>query len=276
MAPYSSQPQLSGRLRVEWAPTSSSSHSCISSSRTDSEDIAQFAGNTIQECIQHHKRCKREFVNKKSQDYLPLRFVDVKDCQDGFIDIVSTTKFSSTRVEYLALSHCWGGKVDVKLTKATVANPRLNLKALPPTFRDAVQITHKLRTRYIWIDSLCILQDDEDEWAVQSIDMGLVYANARCVISATASTDAEGGCYRPRDLWRNTLALYEKGGWQLAIHREAQLPDLFRDKVKTSPVRRRGWTLQEHCLASRTLHFVFGCVLFECNEFITSILACDK
>lgn len=260
---------LRGRLGVEWSAKTSTSHSCIGSFRTDSEEVARFTRDTIQECKQHHEHCKQEFVNEQSKRFLPLRFVDVKGYQNGFIDIVSTTNISPG-VEYLALSHCWGGRVNLKLTKATATDSRVSLTVLPSTFRDAVDITCKLGARYIWIDSLCIVQDDLDEWAAQSVDMGLVYANAKCVISATASGNPGGGCYYPRDLWRNPMVLLEKGALQLTIHREARLLDLFIEKVSMSPIRRRGWTLQEHFLANRTLHFVAGCVLFECNEFITS------
>ena len=110
------------------------------------------------------------------------------------------------------------------------------MTALPPNFRDAVSITRKLGMRYIWIDSVCIVQDDEKEWELQSTYMGLIYANTRCVISATASKDTEGGCYRPRDLYRSALVLREKGDEQLAVYRKARLSELFREKVDRSPV----------------------------------------
>jgi len=98
--------------------------------------------------------------------------------------------------------------------------------------------------------------------------MGLIYANARCVISATASKDTEGSCYLPRDLYRSALMICEKGDNRyLAVHREAQLSELFKEKVNRS---QRGWTFREQCLSSRTLHFTSGCVLFEYNEFIAS------
>ncbi|KIM94483.1 hypothetical protein OIDMADRAFT_82724, partial [Oidiodendron maius Zn] len=74
------------------------------------------------------------------------------------------------------------------------------LKSLTKTFQHAVQITRALKVRYLWIDSLCIVQDDDGEWESQSANMGLVYANAKCVISASASRDSNGGCFMPKDL----------------------------------------------------------------------------
>jgi len=59
--------ETSKRLRVEWSPKSSHTHRCATSSRTDSEDIAQLANGVIQQCIQHHTLCKREFVDKESR-----------------------------------------------------------------------------------------------------------------------------------------------------------------------------------------------------------------
>ena len=110
--------ETSKRLRVEWSPKSSHTHKCATSPRADSEDIAQLANGVIQQCIQHHTLCKREFVDKESRGYLPLRLVDAQDCENGVVDIISTAKFPKRAVEYLASSHYWGGKAGVKLMKA--------------------------------------------------------------------------------------------------------------------------------------------------------------
>jgi hypothetical protein len=70
--------------------------------------------------------------------------------------------------------------------------------ALPLTFEDAIVATRRLGARYIWIDSLCIIQDDPADWERESSSMADVYRNATCNIAASAAHDSNGGLYRDR------------------------------------------------------------------------------
>ncbi len=75
--------------------------------------------------------------------------------------------------EYAALSHCWGMAQPTCLNKDTVADLMKGVKTdtLPRSFRDAIWLAHELSIPYIWIDRLCILQDDPEDWARESADM---------------------------------------------------------------------------------------------------------
>lgn len=196
---------------------------------------------------------------------------------DGTISLVSTGDLKLEEdVTYSALSHCWGGKVDVRLTKTNQDEMRnIQIQSLPKNFQDAIAATRKLGMRYLWIDSLCIVQNNDEEWHSESKNMGLIYANAKCVISATASKDANGGCFLPRDLRYNNCVVHNspKEDAVLVVHASKEPPKLealFKQKVDEAPLTRRGWTFQERYLASRVVHFCDGHILFECQKLMAS------
>lgn len=72
------------------------------------------------------------------------------------------------------------------------------LSQMPQTFVDAISVTRHLGIRYIWIDSLCIYQDDAEDWSRESARMCAVYSNAHLVIAANRSSDCSGGCFHVR------------------------------------------------------------------------------
>jgi hypothetical protein len=102
---------------------------------------------------------------------------------------------------YLALSHCWGvSTINERLT-TTLATLEIRLKSIPMSlmpanFYDATIITRKLGYRYLWIDSLCIIQDSTEDWETESQNMGNIYMNASLTIAAGAAKDSDGGMLR--------------------------------------------------------------------------------
>ena len=92
--------------------------------------------------------------------------------------------------DYFALSYCWGtdrGKTVAKTTRETLLpfHDQIDVKALPKTFQDAIQVVRSLGYRYLWIDSLCIVHDDPDDFGKECIQMGKIYANSICTISVS-------------------------------------------------------------------------------------------
>jgi hypothetical protein len=102
--------------------------------------------------------------------------------------------------QYAALSHCWGSGPRLTTTKSNWSKLALNVSfnALPPLFQDAVIITRQLGLRYIWIDSLCIIQDSLRDWETESSKMGSIYQNSYITISATNSSDGSAKCLAAR------------------------------------------------------------------------------
>ena len=81
----------------------------------------------------------------------------------------------------------------------------ISMRSLPRTFRDAVVATRKLSIRYLWIDSLCIIQDDENDCQRESSYMVSIFQNEYLTLAATASSDNSGGCFRADPSLHTTL-----------------------------------------------------------------------
>jgi heterokaryon incompatibility protein (HET) len=98
---------------------------------------------------------------------------------------------------YIALSHCWGTTHRLTLTRANLNTLKdgIVISQLPATFRDAIYLAGALKIRYVWIDSLCIVQDDVADWEVEASKMGDVYANSYLSVAALSSTDDSSGCF---------------------------------------------------------------------------------
>ena len=175
------------------------------------------------------------------------------------------------KVDYIALSYCWGGEIDSRLLKANISAKMesIYVNDLPKNFQHAVSITRQLGYEYLWIDSLCIVQDDESEWEQESAKMGLVYSNATCVISAVGSASSHGGCFFPKDRMHQDVVLRHNTDFTLTVRSwirdDKILGKLFQENVEQAPLTSRGWAFQERILAKRVLHFSRSCVLFECN-----------
>jgi hypothetical protein len=133
---------------------------------------------------------------------------------------------------------------------------------LPKTSRDVIYVCRYLGLGYLWIDSLCILQDSAEDWEIESSAMARVYGDADLNIAATSAKDGSVGCFfnRTRN-WRCQIRLNSGDG-------EA-LYDCFHDGMlgpAKNLLRRRDWVVQEGYLSRRTLHFSEDQVFWECNE----------
>jgi hypothetical protein len=222
----------------------------------------QFAGEADDEGA----RLKAKYTEGKSE--LPTRVIDVEAFEDG-VRLVET-KSVGGRGCYIALSHVWGKSQHLTTETATYKDrlTSILLSTLPKTFKDAVVITRRLGVRYLWIDSLCVIQDSVSDWMQESARMASVYMNAYVTISATSASDGDGGCFIPRQTPPSSVSLsyvspssdIPDGSW--TIHNRT--PGWDRN-VRRSVLASRAWTLQEKYLARRTLHFATDQVSFECK-----------
>ncbi|VTO83975.1 unnamed protein product [Fusarium graminearum] len=141
----------------------------------------------IEACERLHERCS------EVTQFTPFRLLDL---QPGAQDCVQLAYASNVRYSYL--SHCWGSTRSKHLTTQgnILANESgIPLLEFPKTFQDAVYITKALGIRYLWIDTFCIIQDDEKDWETQASLMAAIYENAYITIAAGASDDDDGGFF---------------------------------------------------------------------------------
>ena len=156
------------------------------------------------------------------------------------------------KVEYLTLSHCWGCAYILRLLECTllVFQTEIPVSELPQSFLDAMMKTAELGYKYIWIDSLCIIQDSTEDWIREATLMGKVYSYAVCTIAAVAASNSHDGLFQDRSALtilpcqlRPPDETQELGLYICPVH---QLPE---------PLHARAWVFQERCLSPRTLNF---------------------
>jgi hypothetical protein len=142
-------------------------------------------------------------------------------------------------------------------------------ESLSPLFQDAVIIVRQLGLRYIWIDSLCIIQDSVRDWETESAKMGDIYENSYVTIAATSSGDGSARCLLER---RKAVNLsYQNTTGRKAVIRARLIEDhhpKVSEKEPANPLGRlatRAWALQEHVLSTRVLHYTDTELLFECK-----------
>ncbi|CAI6338355.1 unnamed protein product [Periconia digitata] len=235
-------------------------------SNSGSDDTFNFARRCIQDCMTNpsHANCR---LPSKSSGSSPRRLVDVGRAAAP-IRLIDTQGKS---FEYAALSHCWGSAPSLTATKSNWKKLASNIpfEALPPLFQDTVVIVRQLGLRYIWIDSLCIIQDSVRDWETESAKMGGIYENSYVTISATSSGDGNARCLVDRQ--KPVRLRYENTNGKETVIRARKTREHHPDKHESTPAKpvgrlmTRSWTLQEHVLSTRVLHYTDTELLFECR-----------
>lgn len=146
------------------------------------------------------------------------------------------------------------------------------MSQLPKTLSNAVKTVRHLGIRYLWVDSLCICQDDPEDWARESSRMADVYSNAYLVIAANRSADASGGCFHSRTAQPSCQV--DLPGYADNVHVRfvfiSDEIDWDQAGFPDEPLSKRAWGLQERVLARRVLHFNSRQLYYECDEGIVS------
>lgn len=183
---------------------------------------------------------------------------------------------------YMTLSHCWGDPKHkpLTLTLDTLAPFKKGIpwNTLPKTFADAIVFTRNMGIRYIWIDSLCIIQDCTDDWESQSGVMCEVYSGSYLNLAATGAADSRGGLFAERDersvqpLRIAQLPPPGQASPSNSVVRYYDVVDIreWYREVEDAPLCRRGWIIQERALARRSLHFGKRQLHWECTSMQAS------
>jgi len=151
----------------------------------------------IDHCRSSHAHCATiQAAEDAGKATFPARLIELN--HNG----TSNARLSSPshRVPYVALTHCWGTSVQSTTTTENLRlrQQQLDVSDLVQTIQDAVSMTLALKFDYLWIDSICIVQDDRREWAIESMKMADIYSEAELVIAATSTTDCANGFLHTR------------------------------------------------------------------------------
>jgi len=222
----------------------------------------------ITKCISLHPKCAA------FEKALPTRVLDVSDNK------ISLYISQHELQPYVSLSHCWG-------TSPIIQTYRFNIQSrvhsiswddLSKTFQDAIIVTRELGLRYLWIDSLCIVQDDPMDWARESGNMASIYEGAHIVLAASDARDGYDGFLTPRSVAPPPKSIYQgsnvDGETYIVRAREGDhhrwygdlLPRRSQIPSDSSPLSTRGWAFQERLLATRYVQFRAQELIWECKS----------
>ncbi len=234
--------------------------------RTDSLEALEKINGWIANCFDECAYCDSPELPE-----LPSRVIDVS-MSDGIVRLVETNK---TRAKYICLSHCWGLEQIITTTKSTYEDRKkaIDWEQLSRTFQDAITLTKRLGFDYVWIDSICIVQDDARDWEIESAKMASIYSNGQLTIAATHSSSGRGGLFSQHS----------------DVKVQGQTPDgedyclFFRQVIDhqvdmmvhgngwdstalTFPLLSRAWLYQERMLSTRVIHFGRHEMFYECKS----------
>ena len=214
-----------------------------------------FIKSAFDDCAVNHPECK------PLRNHYPGRLIDVGD-EARNPRLIETSNRILQGASYATLSHCWGS---VHSSTATVKNIKqlckeIPLDSLPLTFREAILVTRELNIPYIWIDSLCILQDDREDWSKEANKMKYTYSSSAITISALDAENCTYGCFvKPdSDIFssvRKRAQVTQFSAPVLGTHVPMQIRVQGGDirHPQRAILRTRGWTLQEELLSHREI-----------------------
>lgn len=216
------------------------------------ENLA-LARSWLEGCLDSHPKCRTE------QNSMLSRILRI-DKVEGLDEFEISLEPTYDKVEpYVTLSYCWGGDQACKTTKSRMRSGNLSIPygKLAQSIQDAIKVTSRLGLQYLWVDALCIIQDDEGDKIEQIANMPWIYNQACITIVAARSDRASRGFLDDIDLAQST---------KLAVRLPFCCPDqhgtlgsayitYIDDSRGSEPIHSRAWTLQERYLSNRYIEF---------------------
>ncbi|KAF9484251.1 HET-domain-containing protein [Pholiota conissans] len=223
--------------------------------KVSSPECFQEALNCLVDCTMNH-----EFCPKVTSSPLPTRVVDCSDPRRPKL-----LESQGLEAPYVALSYVWGQAQPHSTSTVNIesyTSDGIDIEILPQTIRDAIYCTHALGFRFLWTDTLCIIQDSADDKNNEISQMCNIYNKAHFTIIAACATKAGDGFLQDR---RNPptmeLPFWCPDGRLGTISVREQLY-----ASRNEPISKRGWCFQERLLSPRILNYASHTLQYQCAE----------
>lgn len=228
---------------------------------------SKWAQRRITECARSHELCQSQSGNW----FLPTRLINLQPGWEGLdvrLEDAHSVRLGSL---YTTLSYSWGSHRPVCITTVeTLAQnkERIPWDTLPLTFRDAAAVTLSLGIKYLWIDSICIIQEDEEDWKREAGRMYAVYKNSYLTLAALSGHDSTYGL-RNMSVEQDSVLLAElriaQTKYPLFMRRNHYLDRVAQDKIcRRYPLLSRAWAYQERTVSPRVMFFTESEMIFQC------------
>ncbi|RSL69725.1 hypothetical protein CEP54_002126 [Fusarium duplospermum] len=264
-------------------------------SNVDSDASWDFARRCLDTCRENHGRC-RELLTDTSDTRLrqgggglgsewthvaniPSRLLDVQAGTESHIRLINFDALSDHEHAalcssgFVALSYCWGGQQSLTLTKSgsEYLYDGFSPEELPKTIQDAVRVVRKIGLRYLWVDALCIQQDNNEDKTAEISRMEAYYGSATVTICTAAASSADQGF-----LFNRESAPFKRGPFRIPLRNtdgtdEGHVYLLLEAEAPPEATTTRGWTMQESLLSRRILIYSQRQLYWSCS---TSMCGC--
>lgn len=241
-----------------------------------SDTFFRLVNGWLRDCDQNHE------CHGSKGDVLPTRLIYVGTQAGDKLRLIETADEQVESKEYIALSHPWGDTKKYKPFSTLRQDPsgqghelhlfkrEIPYDWLPATFRDAVDCTRRLEKKYLWIDSICIVQGRDGDFAQEVNKIEDVFSGAYCVLAASRASHQHDGFIKSTD----GIPKFRPAHDFVTFHdKQLNQPfyvcrtfDNFSKDVIEGSLNKRGWVLQERALARRTVYFTENQTYFECGQ----------
>ena len=231
-----------------------------------SEQAFNLVSRWVEACRQRHPECNQTLTGLALPEVssLPARVLDLAN------DAIRLFVTNGTKGRYMALSYCWGppARPPLKTTRDTLTQHlhAIPWDKMPNTFRDAVSVARRLGFQYLWIDSLCIIQDDQQDWIRESEHMGTVYEHADLTIAASHSSSCWDEFLGRRREVAPFVQLTGFAGNAVGIFahlRSEKAEDAFPEYGNLNS---RAWATQEWLLSRRMVFYTPAQLMWSCKK----------
>ncbi|KAH6679461.1 heterokaryon incompatibility protein-domain-containing protein [Halenospora varia] len=238
------------------------------------ERMWTFLQDCFRQCSEHHSICS----GLQDSEWYPDRLLHVKESRNGdgcILQLIESHQHKPAS-RYIALSHCWGPSVPLCTTTGNADHHRRGIiyDQLPRTFQDCVTVARKFGVQYIWIDSLCIIQNQRSDWAHHAGLMDRVYENAVFTVTAVSSPSSSTPFLGPDSpsergkFQSHTIDISALAGNDSTVMARTYEPRLLSGFVN-GPLEYRAWAWQERHLSIRTIDFTEQEVHWKCAAMNT-------
>jgi Heterokaryon incompatibility protein (HET) len=205
------------------------------------------------ECDSTHINCRRDTL---FPNILPARLIAIGSTSEAKVKIVQTPH----RPQYVALSYCWGADQPNSLIGDNLKQyeESIDITSLPKTVQDAIAVTRRLGVEFLWIDSMCILQNSETDKFVEIGKMAGIYNNAYLTIIAAMPSSCEEGFLSTKEFNDSTglpvpIRLPDNSVGEIILRGGFALGSAHLVEPELEAIMRRAWTFQERFMSKRTL-----------------------
>ena len=244
----------------DWIPISSQQDNTFHHALVSTSTVGR---KWFKECTTVHAECR---IRNR---FVPTRLIDV-----GLLEGSETLKLLDTKqsgisndmeLKYATLSHCWGQTEHITTKTDTLKKHKTGIafSELNRTFKDAVLVTRALGLRYVWIDSLCIVQDSASDWQRESFLMGSVYNGGAINIAADGAEDGDQGFLSKRAPSYFPYTLPGKESYGMICMKASKRKRLLEYHGN---LRRRAWVLQEYALSTCSIRYNMNGIVWECRS----------